>query len=136
MRRAALLLPVLALGAAAATALAQDPEPDAAKEPRVAAREVLRMPSSCDPGDRVTVRLRPPRGLTLESMRIHVAGREVVRLTHVRADASATVAVPSGATRVSATADTAGGQALYTTRIFNRCPVVREERPVVGGGED
>ncbi len=135
MRRAVLLLPVLALGAAA-TALAQGPAPDAAQEPRVAAREVLRMPTGCDPGDRVTVRLRPPRGLTLESMRVHVAGREVVRLTNVSADASATVAVPRGETRVTATADTAGGQALYTTRIFNRCPVVREERPVVGGGED
>jgi hypothetical protein len=69
-------------------------------------------------------------------MRIHVAGLEVVRLTRVDAAASATVAVPRGATRVTATADTTGGQALYTTRIYNRCPVTREERPVVGGGED
>ena len=134
MRRAALLLPVLVLGAGA-TALAQDSAPDTAPEPRVAAREVLRMPSSCRPGDRVTVRVRP-EGVTLESMRIHVAGLEVVRLTRVDAAASATVAVPRKATRVTATADTTGGQALYTTRIYNRCPVIREERPVVGGGED
>jgi hypothetical protein len=135
MRRAALLLPVLVLGAGA-TALAQDPAPETAREPRVAAREVLRMPSSCRPGDRVTVRLRPPAGITLDSMRIHVAGLEVVRMTRVDAAASATVAVPRAATRVTATADTTGGQALYSSRIYNRCPVIREERPVVGGGED
>jgi hypothetical protein len=135
MRRAAILLPVLVLGAGA-TAIAQDSAPETAREPRVAAREVLRMPSSCHPGDRVTVRVRPPAQITLESMRIHVAGLEVVRLTRVGAAASATVAVPRGATRVTATADTIGGQALYSSRIYNRCPVVREERPVVGGGED
>jgi len=136
MRRAALLLPMLVLGAGA-TALAQDGPPEGGNEPRVAAREVLKMPSSCRPGDRVTVRLRPPSGLTLESMRIHVAGREVVRLTQVGSAASATVAIPTTPTRVTATADSSGGQALYLSRIYGgRCPVQSEERPVVGGGED
>jgi len=136
MRRAVLLLPLLALGAGA-SALAQDGAPERSSEPRVAAREVLKMPSNCRPGDRVTVRLRPPAGLTLASMRIHVAGREVVRLTHVGSAASATVAIPPGATRVTATADSSGGQALYLSRIYGgRCPAQSEERPVVGGGED
>ena len=133
MRRAALLLPVLALGAGA-TALAQD---GGTAEPQVGVREVLRMPAPCRPGERVTVRVRPPAGVMLESMRIHVAGRLVVRLTRVDAPASATVAIPRDPTRVTATADTLGGQALYRTRIYNRCPAfVPREEPVVGGGED
>jgi hypothetical protein len=134
MRRAALVLPLLALGAGA-TALAQD-GPSGGAEPDVTSRQVFRLTESCRPGDdRVTIRVNPS-GTLLASVRVHVAGREVIRLTGVEGPASATVRIPSGSTRVTATGDTLGGQALYRTRIYGRCAVLREKRPVVGGGED
>jgi hypothetical protein len=75
----------------------------------------------------------------LASVRVHVAGLEVVRLTGVAGPASATVRIPREPTRVTATADTLGGQALYLSRIYGRCAPpapVPGERPVIGGGED
>jgi hypothetical protein len=138
MRRAALLLPLLALGAGA-TALAQG-GPSAGSEPDVKSREVFKLTEGCRPAeDRVTIRMNPS-GALLASVRVHVAGKEVVRLTGVEGPASATVLVPPrGDTRVTATGDTLGGQALYRTKIYGRCGTPRElrdERPVVGGGED
>jgi hypothetical protein len=134
MRRAALLLPLLALGAGA-TALAQDDSP-AGSEPDVTSREVFRLTEGCRPTeDRVTIRVNPS-GTLLASVRVHVAGKEVVRLTGVEGPASATVRVPRGETRVTATGDTLGGQALYRTRIYGRCAPPPPERPVIGGGED
>jgi hypothetical protein len=137
MRRLAIVLPLLALGAGA-TALAQDPG-DPGGEPDVRSRQVFSLPGGCRPGDRVTVRV-DPSGAMLESMRVHVAGREVVRMTAVQGPATATVQIPlDQPTRVTATADTMGGQELYLTRIYNRCGVLLPlpgERPVIGGGED
>jgi hypothetical protein len=137
MRRAVVLLPLLALGAGA-TALAQESAPQTT-EPDVRSRDVFRMPAACRPGDRVTIRVNPS-GAVLASVRIHVAGLEVIRLTGVHGPASATVRLPRAETRVTATGDTLGGQALYRTRIYNRCPEPPRKRPpylpVIGGGED
>jgi hypothetical protein len=134
VRRAALLLPLLALGVGA-TALAQEGE----SEPDVRSRQVFSLPGECRPGEKVTVRI-DPSGTVLESVRVHVAGLEVVRMTGVLGPATATVRIPrDGTTRVTATGDTAGGQELYLTRIYGRCALLMPlpgERPVIGGGED
>ena len=137
MRRPALLLPFIALGIGA-TALAQDSPPRSVQEPEVRPRAVFDMPSACRPGERVRVRVDPPAGVVLASVRIHVSGVETVRLTGVDSPASVTVLIDGKETRVSASADTAGGRALYMTRIYGRCPVYRPPtgQPIVGGGED
>jgi hypothetical protein len=138
MRRLAILLPLLALGAGTA-AVAQDGPPASRSEPEVRSREVFRLPGGCSPGERVTLRV-DPSGATLASMRVHVAGLEVLEMTGVDGPASATVRIPQHEpTRVTATADTLGGQELYLTRIYNRCappPAAPLGRPVIGGGED
>ena len=136
MRRHVPVLLVLAVLAAGATAIAQGTG-QPTSEPDVRAREVFRMPGVCDASDRVTVRVNPS-GALLASVRIHVAGLEVVRMTGVQNPASATVRLPArDRTRVTATGDTIGGQALYRTRIYGRCaPPVVPRRPVIGGGED
>ena len=139
MRRTALLLPLVALGVTGA-AIAQDGPPSRVAEPDVRSREVFRLPGAClDGSERVTLRI-DPSGATLASVRVHVGGLQVVRLTGVHGPGSATVRVPArGSTRVTATADTLGGQALYLTRVFGRCAPPRPvpgERPVIGGGED
>jgi hypothetical protein len=134
MRRVPVLL-VLVVLAAAATAIAQDGGRPTS-EPDVRAREVFRMPGVCGAHDRVTVRVNPS-GALLASVRIHVAGLEVLRMTGVDNPASATVRVqPRERTRVTATGDTIGGQALYRTRIYGRCPQGADRPPVIGGGED
>jgi hypothetical protein len=138
MRRAALLLPLLGLGAGA-VAFAQDDPGGQGTEPTVRAREVFSLPGGCRPGERVTIRV-DPSGAVLGSVRVHVAGLETVEMTAVRAPASATVRIPREPTRVTATADTLGGQELYLSRVYGKCapPVVpyAGERPVIGGGED
>jgi hypothetical protein len=136
MRRLAILLPLVALGAGTA-AVAQDGPPASTREPDVTSREVFRLPGGCRPGERVTVRI-DPSGATLASVRVHVAGLEVLELTGVHGPASATVRIPAdGLTRVSASGDTLGGQALYLSRIYGRCaPPAPPGRPVIGGGED
>jgi hypothetical protein len=137
MRRRVPFLLVLAVLAAAATAVAQGGH-QPATEPDVRATEVFRMPGVCEASDRVTVRVNPS-GALLASVRIHVAGLEVLRMTGVQAPASATVRLPQerDRTRVTATGDTIGGQALYRTRIYGRCaPPALPRGPVVGGGED
>ena len=136
MRRVRVLL-VLTVLAAAATAVARGGDQPAG-EPDVRSNQVFRMPGICEASERVTVRVNPS-GALLASVRIHVAGLEVVEMTGVENPASATVRLPStrDRTRVTATGDTIGGQALYRTRIYRRCvppPVPR--RPVIGGGED
>jgi hypothetical protein len=135
MRRVAVvLLIVLGVGA---TAVAQDRD-SPATEPDLRSRDVFRMTGACAPGDRVTVRI-DPSGALLASVRIHVAGREVVRLTGVQGPASATVRIRTDRdTRVTATGDSIGGQALYRTRIYGRCgpDTFRDHVPVIGGGED
>jgi hypothetical protein len=139
MRRATLLLPLLALGAGA-TALAQDQPSDRGAEPQVRSRQVFALPGGCRPGEQVTIRVNPS-GTVLSSMRVHVAGLEVLRMTGVQGPATATVRIPTReATRVTATADTTGGQELYLSRVYGRCAPVAVpfpgERPVIGGGED
>jgi hypothetical protein len=138
MRRHVPVLLLLAVLAAAATAFAQGDEPT--REPDVRATEVFRMTGVCDASDRVTVRVNPS-GALLSSVRIHVAGLQVLEMTGVENPASATVRLPAtrDRTRVTATGDTIGGQALYRTRIYGRCgppPPDVPGRPVIGGGED
>ena len=117
MRRPALLLPLIALGVGA-TALAQDSPPRSVQEPDVRPRAVFDMPSACRPGERVRVRIDPPAGVVLASVRIHVAGIETVRLTDVDSPATVTVLIDGKETRVSASADTAGGQrAVHDPRL-------------------
>jgi hypothetical protein len=138
MRRTAFLVPLLALGAGA-TALAQDGPPDRAAEPDVSSRQVFDLPGGCRPGERVTIRM-DPSGALLASVRVHVAGLEVLEMTGVERPASATVRIGREPTRVTATADTHGGQELYLSRVYGRCAppvqVFPGERPVIGGGED
>jgi hypothetical protein len=136
MRRTAILLPLLALGAGTA-AVAQDGPPSRSQEPDVTAREVFGLTGGCRPGDRVTVRVHPS-GTTLESMRVHVAGLEVLRMTGVNGPATATVRISTREpTRVTATADTVGGQALYLSRVYGECaPPPDPGPPLIGGGED
>jgi hypothetical protein len=137
MRRTAFLLSLLAL-TVGATALAQAGGQDGG-EPDVTSREVFDLPGGCRPAEgRVTVRI-DPSGAVLASMRVHVAGLEVVRMTGIEGPASATVRIGREPTRVTATADTLGGQALYLTRIYGRCAPpapIGGQRPVIGGGED
>ena len=137
MRRATILLPLLALGAGA-TAIAQDESPGRGSEPTVRSRQVFSLPGGCRPGDSVTVRVTPS-GAVLASVRVHVAGVQVVELTGVQGPASATVQIPNDPTRVTATGDTLGGQELYLSRVYGRCGPpgpLPGERPVIGGGED
>jgi hypothetical protein len=139
MRRLAIFLPLLALGAGTA-AIAQDGPPSSTREPDLTSREVFDLPGGCRPGERVTVRI-DPSGATLASVRVHVAGLEVLELTGVHGPASATVLIPSREpTRVTATADSLGGQALYLSRVYGRCAPPPQPpalgRPVIGGGED
>jgi hypothetical protein len=128
----------LAVFAAGATAVAQDGDKPAS-EPDVRASEVFRMTGVCAADDRVTVRVNPS-GALLASVRIHVAGLQVLEMTGVENPASATVRLPAARdrTRVTATGDTIGGQALYRTRIYGRCapPAPVQGPPVIGGGED
>jgi hypothetical protein len=137
MRRTAFLLPLIALGVGA-TALAQDGGPVSA-EPEVTSRQVFDLPGGCRPAEgRVTVRISPS-GAVLASVRVHVAGLEEIRMTGVDGPASATVRITREPTRVTATADTLGGQELYLSRVYGRCPPpvpISGERPVIGGGED
>jgi hypothetical protein len=137
MRRSALVLPFIALGIGA-TAIAQGGPPRQGQEPDVRPRAVFTMPSACRPGEKVRVRVDPPAGVTLASVRVHVGGLETVRLTGVDSPASVTVRIDGKETRVSASADTLGGQPLYMTRVYGRCPVYRPPtgQPIVGGGED
>jgi hypothetical protein len=138
MRRSALLVPVIALGVGA-TAVAQDGRGgDGGQEPDVRPRQVFELPGGCRPGEKVKIRVDPPAGVVLASMRVHVSGLEVVRLTGVHSPGSVTVRISGKQTRVSVTADTIGGQELYLTRVYGRCPVYRppSEQPIIGGGED
>jgi hypothetical protein len=128
------LVAALCLGAnALAQGGADPPEPDVTSE------DMFRMPTDlCQAGDRVTVRIVPPAGAVLGSMRLHVRGREVVRLTGVESAASVTVRVPFAGGRVTATGETLGGQALRVSRIYRDCPAPPPE-PAPGpitGGED
>jgi hypothetical protein len=137
--RRVLPLVVVAALCLGATALGQGEDPFAQPEPDVTSGDMFRMPADlCQAGERVTVRIVPPSGAVLGSMRLHVRGREVVRLTGVARAASVTVRVPFAGGRVTATGETLGGQALRVSRVYRDCPPPPppESAAPVTGGED
>ena len=135
------LVVLAGVAGAAATALAQGggrtADPYQLPEPTLASAHVLRLPSratGCDAQRSATVRITPPPGAILGSVRVRVDGRELARLTGVPRAASATVRVPLSGGRVTATAETLGGQRLKTaasTRTAQRNPP-RRRRPAAG----
>jgi hypothetical protein len=133
----------LAAGATAFAAQAPTQDPYAAQEPDVTSGQVLRLPSStsrCDATRRATVRVTPPLGAILGVVRIVVDGRQAARLTGIPRAASATVRIPLSGARLTATAETLGGQQLRVTRVYSDCTRPPDTPPAsppggAGGGE-
>lgn len=143
MRRVVPLAVIAGLGVGATALAAQDAnqDPYSVAEPEVSSGQVLRLPDSapgCDSGRRATVRVTPPMGAVLGFVRIVVDNRQAARLTGVPRAASATVRVPLSGARVTATAETLGGQRLRVSRIYSDCtrpPDTGPSAPGTGGGE-
>ena len=137
-----LLALVLAGGiGVAATALAQgDADPYSVPEPAVTAGQLLRLPGSaggCDATRSVTVRVTPPPGAVLGHVRVAVDNREAARLTGVPRAASARGRVPLSGGRVTASAETLGGQRVRVSRVYADCTRPPEDtgQSPTGGGE-
>ena len=125
MKRLVPLAAVAALGLGA-TALAQSggEDPYLQAEPDVTSSQMFRLPRSaprCDDARNVTVRITPPAGAVLGSVRVLVDGRQAARLTGVPRAASATVRVPKSGARVTVAAETLGGQRLRSSRVYADC---------------
>jgi hypothetical protein len=145
VRRVLPLVVIAGLGVGA-TAIAQGgggggggTDPYLLPEPSVTSGQLLRLPSSasgCDQHRHVTVRVTPPTGAILGYVRVRVDGRESARLTGVPRAASASVRVPLTGARVTATAETLGGQRLKVSRVYADCTAPRPQElpPVTGGG--
>lgn len=132
----------LGVGATAFAAQAPDQDPYAMQEPDVTSGQVLRLPSSatgCDATRRATVRVTPPPGAILGVVRIVVDNRQSARLTGIPRAASATVRIPLSGARLTATAETLGGQRLHVTRVYSDCTRPPDTPPGppsgTGGGE-
>jgi hypothetical protein len=140
------LLPLAVLAALGigATALAQGgaDDPYLQSEPDVTPSQMFRLPSSaprCDDARNVTVRITPPVGAVLGSVRVLVDNRQAARLTGVPRAASATVRVPKSGGRVTVAAETLGGQRLRSSRVYADCtsppqPLRPDESVGVGEG--
>jgi hypothetical protein len=139
MKRLLPLAVLAAAGAAATAVAAQDGrDPYSVPEPSVTAAQLLKLPDSaagCDAGRSATVRITPPTGAVLGSVRVAVNGREAARLTGVPRAASATVRVPLAGARVTVSAETLGGQRLKASRVYSDCTRPAEPPGSVGGGE-
>jgi hypothetical protein len=140
MKRLLLLLAAVAALSAGATALAQGgaDDPYMQAEPDVGGSQLLRLPAStsgCDDARSVTVRVTPPVGAVLGFVRVVVDNRQAARLTGVPRAASATVRVPRSGARVTATAETLGGQRKRVTRIYADCSRAPAPPDSVGVGE-
>ena len=94
---------------------------------------VLTRPA-CDPGRQVTVRVTPPLGAILGGVRVRVDGNEVARLTGIPRAASVSVRVPLAGARVTATAETLGGQRVKITRTYADCTAPEPPEPPDGSG--
>ena len=139
------LLPLAAIAVLGigATALAQSgaDDPYSQAEPDVTTSQMFRLPSSaprCDDARSVTVRITPPVGAVLGSVRVLVNSRQAARLTGVPRAASATVRVPKSGARVTVSAETLGGQRLRSSRIYADCTHPPQTNPPddsVGVGE-
>jgi hypothetical protein len=127
MKRLMPLAAVAALGLGlGATALAQGgaDDPYLQAEPDVTESQMFRLPGSaprCDDARSVTVRITPPVGAVLGSVRVLVDNRQAARLTGVPRAASATVRVPKSGARVTVAAETLGGQRLRSSRVYADC---------------
>ncbi len=140
MKRLILLAVVAAALGAGATALAQGGgDPYLQAEPDVSDAKLLRLPSSargCDDTRSVTVRVTPPTGAVLGSVRVVVDGRQLARLTGVPRAASATVRVPRSGARVTASTETLGGQKQRVSRVYSDCSqAAPSPQDTVGVGE-
>jgi hypothetical protein len=139
MKRLLPLVIVAAALGAGATALAQgDKDPYLQAEPDVGDARLLRLPSAtrgCDDTRSVTVRITPPVGAVLGSVRVVVDGRQLAKLTGVPRAASATVRVPRSGGRVTASAETLGGQRERVSRVYSDCAAAPPPQEQVGVGE-
>jgi hypothetical protein len=145
MRRVVPLVVIAGLGVGATAFAAQAPtqDPYAMQEPDVTSGRVLRLPQSatgCDATRRATVRVLPPPGAILGIVRIVVDNRQAARLTGIPRAASATVRIPLSGARLTATAETLGGQRLHVTRVYSDCTRPPDTQPApppsgTGGGE-
>jgi hypothetical protein len=127
----------LCVGATAVAAQAPTQDPYTAQEPEVTSGQVLRLPSStsrCDASRRATVRVTPPFGAILGVVRIVVDNRQAARLTGIPRAASATVRIPMSGARLTATAETLGGQRLHATRVYSDCTRPPDTPPAPPGG--
>jgi hypothetical protein len=128
------------MAGAGATALAQggSQNPYEVEEPTLgAAAGILRLPATapgCDSRRSVTVRVTPPIGAVLGAVRVRVDGRELARLTGVPRAASATVRMPLSGGRLTATAETLGGQRLKSSRVYAACGDTPAASPPTSGG--
>jgi hypothetical protein len=148
MVRLVLLSAVVAL-VAATGAMAQGTgaggdggDPYGVPEPVVTSSEVLKFragASGCGSSRSATVRITPPLGAVLGWVHVRVRGERVVRLTGIPRAASVTVHVPREGGRVTATAETLGGQSLRSSRVYQDCvrptPPPASLPPVSGGGD-
>lgn len=151
MRRVVPLSVLVAL-VAASSALAQGGvggdggDPYGVPEPVVTSKEVLNFRagvSGCGSARTTTVRITPPLGAVLSWVHVRVQGVRIVRLTGIPRAASVQVQVPRDGGRVTATAETLGGQSLRTSRVYPDCtepppppPAPAPVLPPVSGGGD
>jgi hypothetical protein len=118
-------------------------DPYGTPEPAVTSAEVLNFAArsgGCGiAGRTATVRITPPTGAVLAWVNMRVQGVRIVRLTGIPRAASVTVAVPRDGGRLTATAETLGGQDLRTSRVYADCtdpaPPPPPPPPVSGGGD-
>jgi hypothetical protein len=139
MKRLLPLVVLAGLGAGATALAAQDGDtnPYSVQEPSVTAAQLLKLPGSapgCDEGRSARVRITPPLGAVLGSVRVVVDGRESARLTGVPRAASATVRVPRTGARLTVRAEMLGGQVLRASRVYSDCTRPPDTGPVSGGG--
>jgi len=133
------ILAGLGVGVTATALAAQGDNPYDSPEPNVSSAQVLKLPDSapgCDATRRAKVRITPPTGAILGSVRLVVDGREAARMTGVPRAASATVRVPQSGGRLTVSAETLGGQRLTASRVYADCTRPPDtSAPVGGGGE-
>jgi hypothetical protein len=133
MKRVLPLAILAGLGIGATALAAQGDNPYDTPEPAVTAAQLLKLPDSapgCDATRSAKVRITPPIGAILGSVRIVVDGREAARLTGVPRAASASVRIPQSGARLTVSAETLGGQRLRASRVYSDCT----RPPDTGGG--
>jgi hypothetical protein len=137
----ALLLAGVLAGGGVATALAQGGDtssPYNLPEPKVSSARLLHLSrlGPCTDARFVTVRVNPPPGAILATLRVLIDHREAVRLTGVPRAASASVRLPRPGGLITVTGETLGGQQIHAAKTYRRCPQTPSPPPntVTGGG--